>query len=170
MTGREDDDEGLAQYGFDGQRPVTRGKSQKTGVNLSVAKRLKLFARPQELERKLDVRVQPPEGRQESREDIELGGRHVADDQLSSFSTPRTARDVSRPLRLSQGQPGFDEKAAPRIRELDSAVGPMKKADAEILLQAPDLLTERRLRDVKSLGGPPEVELFRDSDEVPEVT
>ncbi len=139
-------------------------------MNLSVAERLKLFARPQELERELDVRVPPPQGRQESREDIELGGRHVADDQLSSFSTPRTARDISGPVRLSQGQPRLDEKGAPHVRELDSAVGPMKEADAEILLQAPDLLTERRLRDVKSLGGPPEVELFRDSDEVPEVT
>ena len=36
----------------------------------------------------------------------------------------------------------------------------MEEGPAEVLLQAADLLTERRLSDVKALGGATEVQLF----------
>jgi hypothetical protein len=169
MTFGKHDHERLAEDRFHGERAVARGQSQKARVNLSVAKRLELFARPEELERELDLRVTPPERRQQPWEDIELGGCHVADDQLSNLSTRRAARDLSRMFRLGQRRSGFDEKGAPRVRELDSAVRSMEEADAEVLLEAADLLTERRLRDVKALRGSTEVQLFRDGDEVPEV-
>ena len=72
-------------------------------------------------------------------------------------------------LRLRQRHPRFGEKGAPSVRQLDAAIRPMEEADAEILLEPANLLTERRLRDVQALRGAPEVQLFRDGDEVTEV-
>ena len=60
-------------------------------------------------------------------------------------------------------------KARPCVRQLDAAVRPMEEPDAEVLLEATDLLTERGLRDVKALRGSAEVQLFRDGYEVAEV-
>jgi hypothetical protein len=47
---------------------------------------------------------------------------------------------------------------------------PAGVSDVEFPLQLPNLLGERRLRDVQSLSGPAEVQFLRDRAEVPEVT
>jgi hypothetical protein len=169
MTFGEHDHECLADDGFHGESPVVRGQPQKAGMDLSVAQHLELFARPEELKREVDSRVTLPEDRQESREDVELGRGHVADDQLPDLPSRRSARDLRRAFRLRQGQPRFDQEGATRVRQLDPAVRSLEETDAELPLEATDLLTERRLRDVKALRGSTEVQLFRDGDEVPEV-
>jgi len=135
----------------------------------SVTEHLDLFALPEELKHELDFRVMLPEGRQESREDVELGGRHVPDDQLPDLPSRRSARDLCCVFRLGQGQLRFDQEGATGVCQLDSAVRPMEEADAEVLLETTDLLTQRRLRDVKALRGSTEVQLFRDGNEVAEM-
>lgn len=153
-----------------GHGAVTRGKSQKAGVNLSLAKRLELFAGPEKLERELDIRIPLAEGRQQSREDVQLGGCHVADQELPRFSTRSAAGDFSRVLRLCERRSSLQEKGAPGVSELNAAVRPIEEPHAQVLFEPTDLLTEGRLCDVNALRGSTEVEFFRNRDEVPEVT
>jgi hypothetical protein len=93
----------------------------------------------------------------------------VADDQVSDLPASRPARDLRRTVRLGQRQPRFDEERSACVRQLDSTARPIEEADAEVTLEATNLLTERRLRDVKTLRGSTEVQLFRDGDEVAKV-
>ena len=46
----------------------------------------------------------------------------------------------------------------------------MEKFRTQFLLEAPNLLTERRLGDADAPGSPPEVEFLRNGHEVPEQT
>ena len=46
----------------------------------------------------------------------------------------------------------------------------LEELDADGALELQDLLREARLGDVEAIGCPPEVELFGDGDEVPELT
>jgi hypothetical protein len=57
-----------------------------------------------------------------------------------------------------------------RGRQFDLSGAPDEEGDVEFPLQLPNLLGERWLRDVQSLGGPAEVQFLRDRAEVPEVT
>ena len=57
-----------------------------------------------------------------------------------------------------------------RGRQFDPSGAPGEEADLEFALQLPNLLGERRLRDVQSLGGPAEVQFLGDRAEVPQVT
>jgi hypothetical protein len=168
MFGKHDH-QGLADDWFHGQRAVVCGEPQKAGMDLPVAQQLELLARPQELKRELDGRVTLAEHRQQAREDIQLRGRHVSDDQLPGLPTGRPARDLRRTVRLGERQPRFDKEGSAGVRQLDSTARPMEEADAEFMLEATNLLTERRLRDVKAPGSSTEVQFFRHRDEIAEV-
>jgi hypothetical protein len=65
---------------------------------------------------------------------------------------------------------GLLEKRAARFGQFHAALVAHKEGDAEILFQLTDLTTQRRLRDVQLLSSLREVEVFRDGDEVSNVT
>ena len=92
----------------------------------------------------------------------------MANDQVSDLPASRPARDLRRTVRLGQRQPRFDEERSACVRQLDSTARPMEEADAEVTLEATNLLTERRLRDVKTLRGSTEMQFFRHGDEIAE--
>jgi len=94
----------------------------------------------------------------------------VADDQLPSLATGCLARDVRRALRLGESQPRFNQEGSSCICQLNSAICPIEEAHAEFPFEATNLLTQWRLRDVQALRGSTEVQLFRDSEEIAEVT
>jgi hypothetical protein len=54
----------------------------------------------------------------------------------------------------------------PRRRELNPPARPLQQREPELVLERPDLLAERRLRDVQPLRGAAEVKLLRDGHEV----
>lgn len=170
MTFGKDDHEPFADDRFHRQPAVGRRQPEKAGMDLSLMEHPKLFAGPQQLKRQVDARVTLAEHRQQPREDIELGGGHVADDQLPRLATGGLARDVRRPLRLGESQSRFDQEGSACVRQFNSAVCPVEEAKVEFPFEATNLLTEWRLRDVEALCGSTEVQLFRDSDEIAEMT
>jgi hypothetical protein len=93
----------------------------------------------------------------------------VPDDQLPDLPAGRPACDLRRALRLGQRQPRFDKESSARVRQLDSTARPMEQADAEVILEATNLLTARRLGVLKAPRGSTEVQLFRDRDKIAEV-
>jgi len=62
------------------------------------------------------------------------------------------------------------QKCLPGRREFDPPLRPTKQAGAEFILQAPYLLAQWRLRDVKPCGSPTEMQLLGDSEKRPQVS
>ena len=69
-------------------------------------------------------------------------------------------------VRLVEEATGQVDEEAARFGQLHAAAGAIQELDAELLLESPDLLAERGLGDVLSLGRPSEVQLLGDGEEV----
>jgi hypothetical protein len=67
---------------------------------------------------------------------------------------------------MREQTPPLAQECAPGVRELDPPAGAVKQCRSELLLESTDLVTQRRLGDVQPLGGPAEVKLLSDGDEV----
>jgi hypothetical protein len=63
----------------------------------------------------------------------------------------------------------FVHEHFPGFRQLDLTFRPVEEPDPELLLELANLLAERRLADVQALGRPPEMQVFRDGDDVAQV-
>jgi hypothetical protein len=86
---------------------------------------------------------------------------------LSAASYP--ARQLHRPFRRGEGAARALQEGVAGGGQLHAAAGAAQKDGAHHLLELPDLLAQRRLRDVKPPRRPAEVQLLRDGDEVAEV-
>jgi hypothetical protein len=67
---------------------------------------------------------------------------------------------------LAEERLAFDKQLRPRGREADVAAVALQQRHAELCLESPHLLAERRLRDVESFCRAAEVQLLGDRDEV----
>src|ERR1039458_2646792 len=65
---------------------------------------------------------------------------------------------------------GFLEENASRVGELDVPLSPVEELGTELLFSVANLPAERRLRNVKLLGGFAEVKRIRNGDEVTDMT
>jgi hypothetical protein len=166
VTFRKRDDQRLPHERLHGQHSVGGGEPQEADVDLSCAKHFELLTDADKLKHQFDARAALAEYRQQSGENIQLGRGHVSDDELSDLATCRTARNLDRPFRLDQCRSRFDKERAARIRQENAPARPMEEGDAESPFKRADLLTQRRLRDVKPPRRAPEVSLFGDGDEV----
>ncbi len=94
----------------------------------------------------------------------------MSDDQVPDLSTGRPACNLGRTCRLGQRRACLDKERSARVRKEDATARPMEEGNAKIAFERTNLLTQRWLRDVKALRGSTEVTLFRDGDEVSEVS
>jgi hypothetical protein len=113
------------------------------------------------------------EGEHDAGERRGEGGKHrvgagtgESDGEASALAAGGAPRGVDGGEDLA---PALEEHRAGRS-ELDAARGPVGQRFAELGLKAADLLRQRRLGDVKALGGAAEVPLLGDRDEVAEVS
>jgi hypothetical protein len=67
---------------------------------------------------------------------------------------------------MSEQAPPLAKQRAPGVCELHSAAAPVKQRHPELLFEPADLLAQRRLGDVKAFGGPAEMKLLGDGNEV----
>ena len=98
----------------------------------------------------------------------EPGGE--ANPHNSGFSFLRVARGFGRVTRLHDEFSSLLEKRVSRLGQFHAPLVANQERDAQILFQLADLTAQWRLRDVQLLRGFPEVEVFRDGDEVANVT
>jgi hypothetical protein len=98
------------------------------------------------------------------------GGRDVADDQFPEFSPLRTLRGADRPSGGRDGLARLGEKCSSRRGQLDPSVRPAKQARSDLVLEAADLLAQRRLRDVQARSGAAEMQLLGHGEKGPEVS
>ena len=70
---------------------------------------------------------------------------------------------------VPQHVPRLLEQGGARDGELDAALAAVEELDPELLLESAHLLAYCRLRDVKALRCPAEVQFLGDGDEVPQM-
>jgi hypothetical protein len=108
------------------------------------------------------------DGGQDRGERLEAGHRGVPEPDGSSDARPGEARALGRALERSERQRCLLEERPPGGGELDVAAGADEQVGAERALELVDLVAQRRLGDVQARGGPAEMELLRDGQEVAE--
>ncbi len=72
-------------------------------------------------------------------------------------------------VHLAQRPGGIPEKRLARLGEHHALADAVEHRMAELLFQLPDLVRQRRLRDVHAFGGAGEGEALRQSDEITQV-
>src|SRR6185503_6945143 len=100
-------------------------------------------------------------------EDRRVRGPGDADDELTEFAD--ALGDVRRVIGLGEDHPRFGDEHPARFGQLHLPLRPMEQFDAEFILELPDLLTERRLTDVKTLRRLSEVQAVGNGNGVAEV-
>jgi hypothetical protein len=68
-----------------------------------------------------------------------------------------------------EGGPALDQQHRPGLGQRDGAAGAFQQRHPEPPFELPDRPRQRRLRDPEPLRGPPEMQLLRDGDEVPQL-
>lgn len=116
-----------------------------------------------------DARVGLAVGAEHRREGREHGRADKADVERADFAAAYTAGLVEVALDVAEGAAGALEEGLAGGCECYGTRGAEEERVAEKLFEATDLLRERRLGEVETLGGAAEVELFGYGDEVAEV-
>jgi len=89
--------------------------------------------------------------------------------QLSGLALPDPLTNILRMLCLREHHTRFLDEHLAGGCELDVVFGPIEEPDTELVLKELDLLAERRLADVQSVGSLTKVEGFGDGDDVSKV-
>lgn len=95
--------------------------------------------------------------------------RYEADDQHTGLAAARRRGPLGRQARLGEHVPGVGQERPPGVGQLHPPPAAQQQPHAELVLQHGDLLAQRWLHDVQVPGGPAEVQLLSDRDEVPQM-
>ena len=145
----------------------SHGQAHEADLNAPVAQRLDLLAGQQRVQLDLDAREARAPDAQHARQDVEVGGRHEADRQLTDLAAARALRGAHRALASARARRRASARNAwPAGVSSTRRLRAVEQRDAQLLLELPDLLAERRLRDVQARRGPAEVQLLGDRHEV----
>ena len=117
------------------------------------------------LDEDLDVRASLRIGVEDGGQQAGPGRAGEADDEAILGPGRRQG-----PLGLAQGSPALTQQRDTGLGELDATAGANQQRDADLRLQTADLLAERGLGDMQSLGRTAEVQLLRDRNEIFELT
>jgi hypothetical protein len=143
--------------------------AEKTGVETAVLQAFEDFGS----EGFMKVKTHAGVGGAILTEDGGQGGEHgradEADVEGADFSAANAAGLFDVAMDIAEGALGAFEEVLAGGGEADGARGAVEERVAKDLFELADLLGERRLGEVETLGGTAEVQLFGDGDEVAEV-
>jgi len=114
------------------------------------------------------VRAVVCDGGEDRAERLEAGHRRVAEPDRSGDARPGEARTLGGALERGERERCLLEERPPGGGELDMAAGADEQVGAQGPLELVDLVAQRWLGDVEACGGPAEVELLRNGQEVAE--
>ena len=164
LSRAEEGDEPLAQ-----DRPRLDGRivdreTHKAHIEVAAHQRRDLCRGGHVAHPELDARQRRTKPQQEVRE--QLNRREAeADPQHAQLSPHGAARGVERRRRLLQQLYGARQQHLSRRRQLHLPVAAQHQRATDRVLQPLDLLGQRRLGDVESIGRPAEMQLLRQRDE-----
>ena len=166
---RQRDDDRLSRDCLIAETRIGDLGADETDVDPSVDQCLPLLHRPQVLESEVDVREALPEQSNHVGQRLIRCGGHIADDEFAELATLGALCGADGAVGLGQCLPRLREKCLSGRREFDPPFRPTKQAGAELILEAPYLLAQRRLRDVEPRGRPAEMQLFGNGEKGAEV-
>ena len=157
----------LAQHGLDVElgTDVDRRPDQPD-VEHSGGERPQLLNRRSLAQLDLHTGVRRPEALHRARDNRQKRRADEAHSEPSGLSGVEPARGRHGAIELRQQSPGVPEERRARRRQLNAAPGADEEAKSQLLLEPLDLLAQRGLGDVQPCGGPAEVQLLSDRDEV----
>ncbi len=92
--------------------------------------------------------------------------RREGDGEVSHFAARGTTRIAHSPLCQRDDLTRASEELRSCLGQAQLSIGAVDQLRAHLSLELPDLLAERGLRDTQPSGRAPEVQLFRDGDEI----
>jgi len=153
---------------FSGQGRIVDRRDDEADVNAALTKRLHLLRRAHVAQGDPNAGMTRAERAKDIDEDRRVGRTGHRHDHLTEFADALS--DVRGVVGLGEDYPGFGDEHPAGLGELDLPLGAMKEFDAELLFELPDLLTERRLADMKTLRGLAEVQAVGDGNGIAEMT
>jgi hypothetical protein len=159
--------ERLSEDPLNHQRSVVNRQAKKRHVDQSFVQGIYLCVYTEVVQRELDCRTTLLEDRQDLREDRVIGGGDETDIEETDFSAAGATGSVNGALDMGKHAARLFQEYLARPGKQYSSFSPVEERHPEILLQASDLLTQRRLRNLEALSGAAEVQLFGSNDEVP---
>ena len=112
----------------------------------------------------------PRERPQDLDKDLRIRRSGRADGQLTDFALVHAQRQIRRVRGLREDDARLLDEHPAGVGELDVALRAVEQRHAEFRLQLSNLLAERRLAEMKPLGGAAEVERVGHGDDVPQMT
>ena len=120
------------------------------------------------MQRQAHARVRRAEGLQKIRHHHQHPDHRVADVQRAQLPAPDRVHAVRPALDLAERLASGLQEHRAGLGQLDVTAGSEKQPRPDGLLQDPDLLTQKRLRDAEAGGRAPEVQLVGEDGEVSE--
>jgi hypothetical protein len=107
---------------------------------------------------------------QDVHEHRRVSGPRNPNRQLGNFAMARTLGQFRRMFGLGEDEASLVNECFSRLREVHVAFVAIEEPDPELILELPDLLTQRGLADVEAFGGMTEMQTLRDGDRIAQVS
>jgi len=117
----------------------------------------------------LDIRMSPSEEPDNSRTVEEVSPQGAAHDQLADLTAARPLHSPGGLVGLRDDRSCLSEEHSAGVRQLHVTRRPMEEGRLQLLLEAPNLLAQGRLRDMESRSRPSKMKFFGDREEVAQV-
>jgi hypothetical protein len=98
-----------------------------------------------------------------------VGRTRHGDQQLAELAVGYPRRQLRGMVSLRENHPSFVDEHCAGLGQLHLPFGSLKQCYAQLFLELPNLLAERRFADMQALGGLAEVQTLCDGDDIPQV-
>src|SRR5258705_12074484 len=166
---RKCDDQALGEKALAQQSLALHRWSKNPDMDASTLQGRYLLRGRQVAQLDLDVGMPPGDKSDDARAVEEVRPKGAAHEQLADFTAARPLSIPRGLLRLRDKRSRFSQEHSAGVRQFHVTLRPVKEGGLQLPLETPDLLAQGRLRDMKSRGGPPKMELFGDGEEIAQV-
>ncbi len=165
----ERDDQALQQQALAHQRVARDRRPKNPDMDRPVLQGGNLLRSREIAQLHLDIGMSPSEEPDNSRTVEEVSPQGAAHDQLADLTAARPLHGPGGLLGLRDDRSSLSEEHSARVRQLDATRRPMEEGSLQLLLEAPNLLAQGRLRDMESRSRPSKMKFFGDREEVAQV-
>lgn len=118
----------------------------------------------------LNIRMSPREESNNPRTVEKVGPQGTAHNKLANLTAARSLDRAGGPFGLREDCPSFRKEYSASVRQLDAPRCSMEERRLQLVLKAPNLLAQGRLRDVESRRRSPKMTFLGDRQEVAQVS
>src|SRR5580765_3222481 len=157
-------------HGLDSEAGVIEGRNEESDVNPALVQSSRLLNGSHHAQCESHLRMTLRKSLKNVDEKGRVGRARDGDRELSHLALIDARRHSRRMVDLCEDHSRFVDQHFSCFGQLHLTLGAIEEGDAELALELANLLAERRLADVQALCGSPEMQVFRDGDDVAQVT